>query len=238
MRLSGSFASLLRDLQSFRMQVPIDVESNETLRAELRRRLSSKSRVKQSIADGRKYCAVLIPIVMRDCEPHFIFTVRCESIAAFTDEVCFPGGFVEQTDEAVVDTATRECFEEIALRRDNLEVLYVEGPYRIKRRGKPALLYVVCALVQNAFVATLNPSEVKDIFTAPMKDFVAPSAYRPGEGMEDNCVLCSGILNNCVYVVWGLSLLLSRRIANFYACKSSADDLNGNTLNWPAVSKL
>ena len=40
-------------------------------------------------------------------------------------QVCFPGGMRDETDRSVVDTALRECEEEIQLQRDVVKVTSV-----------------------------------------------------------------------------------------------------------------
>lgn len=68
--------------------------------------------------------AVLIPIVDRG-EPYLVFAKRTERVGAHKGQIGFPGGVVEAGDASFLDTALRECEEEVGLPRAAVDLLGV-----------------------------------------------------------------------------------------------------------------
>ena len=66
--------------------------------------------------------AVLMPIVDRG-EPVIVFAKRTERVAHHRGQIAFPGGILDPSDGTLLDTALRECEEEIALPRGAVDVL-------------------------------------------------------------------------------------------------------------------
>ena len=66
--------------------------------------------------------AVLVPIVDRG-EPHLVFAKRSEQVAHHKGQISFPGGTLASCDASLLETALRECEEEIALPRHAVEAL-------------------------------------------------------------------------------------------------------------------
>jgi 8-oxo-dGTP pyrophosphatase MutT (NUDIX family) len=65
---------------------------------------------------------VLIPIVDRG-EPCLLFAKRTERVGHHKGQISFPGGIVDRRDGSFLDTALRECEEEIGLPRRAVEPL-------------------------------------------------------------------------------------------------------------------
>ena len=68
--------------------------------------------------------AVLIPIVDRG-EPYLAFAKRTERVGTHKGQIGFPGGVVSAGDASFLDTALRECEEEVGLPRGAVEPLGV-----------------------------------------------------------------------------------------------------------------
>jgi 8-oxo-dGTP pyrophosphatase MutT (NUDIX family) len=86
-----------------------------------RRRLAGRAR--RVVPPGSLVpAAVLVPIVDRG-EPHVLFAKRTERVGHHKGQISFPGGTVAASDPTFLDTALRECEEEIALPREAVEPL-------------------------------------------------------------------------------------------------------------------
>ena len=72
---------------------------------------------------GRTDAAVLVPLFVRDGEPHAVFTKRREDLRRHPGEISFPGGREDDTDRDLVHTALREAEEEIGLHPDDVELV-------------------------------------------------------------------------------------------------------------------
>jgi 8-oxo-dGTP pyrophosphatase MutT (NUDIX family) len=69
--------------------------------------------------------AVLIPIVDRAGEPYLAFAKRTERVSTHKGQIGFPGGVVSAGDASLLDTALRECEEEVGLERTEVAPLGV-----------------------------------------------------------------------------------------------------------------
>ena len=78
-----------------------------------RRRLASRNR--RVVAPGSLVpAAVLVLIIDRD-EPYLVFAKRTERVGHHKGQISFPGGIMGGADASLLDTALRECEEEIGL---------------------------------------------------------------------------------------------------------------------------
>ena len=67
--------------------------------------------------------AVLLPLFLKQGEYHILFTKRTEKVKEHKGQISFPGGAYEERDGTLLNTALRECTEEIGLAADEVEVL-------------------------------------------------------------------------------------------------------------------
>ena len=78
----------------------------------------------RQIEADRGICAgVVIPIYEKDGEVYIILTKRTDLVRMHKGEVSFPGGMCEDEDGGTMNTALRECCEEIGVRAKDIEVI-------------------------------------------------------------------------------------------------------------------
>ena len=66
------------------------------------------------IPKGYKRAAVLVPIYIKQDDWYILFTRRTEKVTHHKNEISFPGGgFEENVDNSIIETAIREIEEEI-----------------------------------------------------------------------------------------------------------------------------
>ena len=118
------------------------------------------------IGDKREF-AVLIPLVEKEGELHFLFEKRAEGIRQPGD-VCFPGGKIEPG-ENIIECVLRETAEEIGI--TDVEVL---GQFDSILEVNRITMHTVVGVVHEKAVerAVLNSDEVAEIFTVPVKFFI------------------------------------------------------------------
>jgi len=81
-------------------------------------------RQKQRIIDAKLVpSAVLVPIYYKQGQYHILFTRRTERVREHKGQISFPGGAFQEGDETLIDTALRECAEEIGLMAEGVEVV-------------------------------------------------------------------------------------------------------------------
>jgi 8-oxo-dGTP pyrophosphatase MutT (NUDIX family) len=119
--------------------------------------------------------SVLVPLVQKQDGWHIILTLRAKNMRHHGGEVAFPGGMWEEGDRTLVDTALRECEEEIAIAPSNVTVL--GGLNSAPTRGL-TLVRPVVGMVKSLSGLTANPSEIADIFTVPIDFFRRDKRFR------------------------------------------------------------
>ena len=91
---------------------------------EQRLREALSRRQKQPITDAELVpSAVLVPIYRRQGQYYILFTQRTERVKEHKGQISFPGGARREGDRTLLDTALRECTEEIGLAPGEVEVL-------------------------------------------------------------------------------------------------------------------
>lgn len=111
-------------------------------------------------------CAgVVIPIYEKDNEPFIILTKRSNEVRIHKGEVSFPGGMCEDDDGNTMNTALRECCEEIGVRKKDLEII-----------GRLDDMYTLTGFVITPYVGIMpypyrfkiNPKEVAYLIELPI----------------------------------------------------------------------
>lgn len=134
----------------------------------LRSRLQRAERVGMEIPGFRR-AAVLVPLLDAPDGLELLFTVRSASLANHAGQIAFPGGGMEEG-EALVGAALRETEEEVGLRVVPEAVLGL-----LSDHPSPAgyVATPVVARVPWPQPLRLNPREVTEAFTVPLRELAA-----------------------------------------------------------------
>jgi len=120
--------------------------------------------------DEPHQAAVLVAITDRP-EPGLILTVRREHMRTHAGQVAFPGGRIDEGEDAPA-AALREAMEELALNPALVRILGTADPYRtVTGYGVTPVIGVIPPDLE----LEPNPAEVADWFEAPL-DFVLDPA--------------------------------------------------------------
>ena len=98
-----------------------------------------------------------------------LFTRRSDHLKKHSGQVAFPGGAVDDSDESLADTALREAWEEIALPRQNVEVLGYMHPFEA---NSGFFVTPVVGWVHTPFQVVPSEAEVARVFTVPINWFL------------------------------------------------------------------
>jgi 8-oxo-dGTP pyrophosphatase MutT (NUDIX family) len=179
---------------------------------EIRQRLSLY-RPNALAEDGRSRAAVLIPLYFKRGELHVVLTKRGELLGSHSGEISFPGGGREQSDRDLMVTALRECYEEIGLRPDDVEII-----------GRMDDLVTVSNYHVTPFVGEIDPAvcpydwccqetEVAEILEVPLAHLLDPTNLTEVTRTRQNgetVTLEAFLFNN--HVIWGAT---GRMLRNF-----------------------
>ena len=153
------------------------------LRNRLLRAIAARGRASSDFdlnKDGRptggdlRDAAVMVPIVLERSEPQLILTMRSSALKHHPGQISFPGGKVDEGDSGIEEAALREAEEEIALRAEQAEILGILAPHETVTGFK---VTPVVALIEPSFVPKPDPSEVAEVFEAPLAHFMDPANY-------------------------------------------------------------
>lgn len=154
--------------------------------------------------------AILLPLLIRRGKPHLLLTVRSMKLKTQPGQVCFPGGRQDPSDEDDIQTALRETKEEIGLRPEQVQIVGKLIPYISK--SPTYLVTPVVGIVEDTFQPRPNPSEVEDVFLAPLEFFISSEHYTPLKVKISS--YGSGVLHQFLYkdadtkkkfTIWGLT---------------------------------
>ena len=174
-----------------------------------------------------KVSAVLIPLILnKDNELEVLLTVRHSNVSLHQGEVCLPGGKYERKDANAVETALRECREEIGLLPDNIVVIDVLNDicFPSKRGEKKYIVFPVIGLVKESFYAKLNVHEVCDVFTYPFNELLSKPDILNKWSIP--CIVQKGIVTGQSYNCYGLTfIILLLSAVSFYKKLPHEDSL-------------
>lgn len=113
--------------------------------------------------------AVLVPVFEKNSEDHLLFTQRNQKVQHHKGEICFPGGVYDKKDHFLLNTALRECEEEIGLKPEDVLIL-----------GELDDLMTPTYFRINPFVARIpypypfkiNETEIDSVLEIPLRHFM------------------------------------------------------------------
>jgi len=113
--------------------------------------------------DSYKQFSVLIPILESSGDHSLLFEVRSEKLNHQPNEICFPGGRIEASEDSI-RAAIRETSEELLLPEDKISIL---GELDILVTPFNTLIYPFAGILKD-YKGTFNPDEVKETFMVPL----------------------------------------------------------------------
>lgn len=175
----------------------------------LRQLLAQRQR--RYIADASRVpSAVLVPIYSQHGEYHILFIKRAETVSEHKGQISFPGGTREEADRTLLDTALRECAEEIGLRAGDAEVLgglddevtttsnYIVAPF--------------VAVIPYPYQFQMNKDEVDEIIEVPISALLDKDCLHPDTELLNGEVLDSYAYHYQGRIIWGATA----RILNLF----------------------
>ena len=170
------------------------------MKQKLRQFLSQRQ--KRRIVDtSRVSAAVLLPIYCKQGQYYILFTKRTEKVKEHKGQIAFPGGAYQEGDGTLINTALRECAEEIGLMAEEVEILgELDDTISITSN------YIISPFV--AFIPwpyhfRVDAGEVEELLEVPISALLSRHSLSQETGIIDG-----GAVTSCVYhyqqnVIWG-----------------------------------
>ncbi len=155
----------------------LDADKGELFIETIRQRLASHSPILISKEGGGfRHASVLIPLLQEQEIWKIVLTRRSQQVAHHKGQISFPGGRVDRGDRSHEETALRETFEEIGLKKGQVEILG-----RIDDIQTVASKFIVHPFVGHIFPDPgflLNTREVDSVIKIPLHVFLLAGSHR------------------------------------------------------------
>lgn len=155
--------------------------------------------------------SVVIPLCNVNGVASVLFQKRSDKVRTHKQQVCFPGGMVEEgVDETIIQTSLREMQEEIGVSPEEVEVL---GILRCDWSEVASMTGIAVTPVVgfigdlNDLTLTPNPDEVEQLFTIPMEELLDNKNWAKYD-------FAPPVYNGDPHVIWGLTAYLLSRFLN------------------------
>lgn len=151
--------------------------------------------------------AVLIALVRRPGGVSILYTERSPTLRSHSGQIAFPGGKIDPTDRDAADAALREAEEEVALVREEAQVL---GYLPLYYTGTNYLITPVVAVVTPHAPFIPNPGEVRSVFEVPLEYLRAPGSFSTFSVRRGDQEHSTWQINHSGLVIWGITANLTR----------------------------
>jgi 8-oxo-dGTP pyrophosphatase MutT (NUDIX family) len=183
------------------------------MRDELRQLLARRQ--KHYIVDtNRTLSAVLLPLYIKQGEPNILFIKRTDKVKEHKGQISFPGGNREDRDRTLLDTALRECYEEIGLRTEDADVLgemddevtttsnYIVSPF--------------VAMIPWPYQFQTNEDEVDEIIEVPISALLDKNCLHPDTEILNGKAVESYTYHYKGNIIWGATARILNRFLDIF----------------------
>ena len=184
------------------------------MKQRLRQALSLRQ--KRHIADtSRVPSAVILPIYYKQGQYYILFTKRTRKVKEHKSEISFPGGAHQDGDRTLVDTALRECTEEIGLMADRVEVLgelddtitttssYIISPF--------------VAIIPWPYPFKVDQWETEEIIEIPISALLDKDCLRQETEIVDGKAVTSYFYHYQGRIIWGATARILNQFLDIFA---------------------
>lgn len=144
--------------------------------------------------------AVLVPIVMKNEEPHLIVTKRTMTVATHKGQISFPGGVREPEDQNEIENALRESREEIGLEEQHVEVLGLLDDFATTTGFA---VTPVVGVVSPEAEYQAEETEVAEIIETPFRELLNPERHELVTMERDGVGYRYHQYKFDEYIIWG-----------------------------------
>ena len=173
---------------------------------------------RQVFTSRERRASVVIPLCNVDGVASVLFERRSNKVRTHKQQVCFPGGMVEEgVDANIIQTSLRETEEELGIPREKIEVLgilrcnWTEVANMTGVAVTPVVGYVG---ELNDLKLAANPDEVEQLFTVPMDELLRESNWTYGD-------FSAPVFNGGPFPIWGLTAYLLDRLLREIVLKAN-----------------
>ena len=185
----------------------------KTMQPRLKQALSRRDQ-RHIVDTSRVSSAVLVPIYHKQGQYYILLTKRTETVKDHKGQISFPGGAYEAEDRTLVNTALRECAEEIGLTADRIEVLgELDDPLT---HTSNYIISPFVALIRWPYQFNIDQREIKEIIEVPIMALLEKNCQREKTEILDGEAITSYFYHYHGKVIWGATAkILNQFLAIF-----------------------
>ncbi len=164
------------------------------------KQLLSQRQKRHIVNASRVSAAVLVPIYCKQGEYYLLFTKRTQKVKEHKGQISFPGG-AREGEEILVNTALRECAEEIGLMAEEVEILgELDDTLSITSNY---IITPFVALIPWPYQFRMDEGEVEELIEVPVSALLNSSYQRQETEIIEGEAVISYFYNYQGRVIWG-----------------------------------
>ena len=173
-------------------------------------------RQKRRIVDASRVAsAVLLPIYYKQGQYYLLFIKRTEKVRWHKGQISFPGGAYHEGDGTLVNTALRECAEEIGLPPSEVEILGELDETATTTSGYIISPFV--ALIPRRYHFKVNGVETEEIIEIPISALLDKSCLRQETEIINGEAVTSYFYHYQGRVIWGATARILNLFLDIFA---------------------
>ena len=183
-----------------------------------------KQRLKQALSQRQKQhiinaelvrSAVIIPIYDKQGQYHILFTKRTQEVKDHKGQISFPGGAFQKEDGTLVNTALRECAEEIGLVLGDVEILGELDDF--VTQASNYIISPFVGFIPWPYQFKMNEEEIEEIIEIPISALLDMGRLREETGIIDDEEVTSFFYHYLGKVIWGATARILHQFLDIFA---------------------
>ncbi len=167
------------------------------------------------VDDTRAPSAVLVPIFYKQGEYYILLTKRTEKVEYHKGQISFPGGAYEEQDGTLVNTALRECAEEIGVATEAVELLgELDDAFTIT---SGFIISPFVAAIPWPYPLRADPTETKEILEIPISALLDKDCLRPTTQVVLGREITTDAYCHQGNVIWGATARILKQFLEIIA---------------------
>jgi 8-oxo-dGTP pyrophosphatase MutT (NUDIX family) len=158
--------------------------------------------------------AVLLLLLKEGGEYHVLFTRRTENLTHHRGQISFPGGAYQNGDRSLLETALRECHEEMGIAPRDVAVL---------GELDDTLTYVshyhitpFVGIIPWPYPLMPNPAEIAEVITAPLVALREKASFREEVRVEEGIEVTVPFYIYKGKVIWGATARILKQLLTLF----------------------
>lgn len=184
------------------------------MRQRLRQALSQRQ--KQHIVNANLVpSAVLLPIYYKQGQYYLLFTKRTQEVKDHKSQISFPGGAYQEEDGTLVNTALRECAEEIGLMAGDVELLGELDDF--VTQVSSYIISPFVAAIPWPYQFKVNRKEIEEIIEVPISALLDMGRLPLETRIMDGEAVTSFFYHYQGRVIWGATARILNQFLDIFA---------------------